>query len=537
MGSLHTILKLYGTSSPGKTWRHLPTGWGTASGLLLLLAASFLLLPSASASYTGAPVTVNGHTYGGLPGDFATVATDLTAPLAVVMDGAQLGTACSPLPAGSLAGQIALISSGTCSFSTKIRNAQDTGALAVLMVNNVIGDPVPMGQDGTPNQPTIPAYMLSKPDGLALVPANGAAVTISAAMAFFQTPYTTTTISAATGQYSDKVTLSATVSPDAAGGSVQFWVNGAAVGSPVSVSSGAASLDYTIDLPAASYIVEADFTSSDAAYANSEGTSTLTVTPEDASLAPDPNNPLAVQVNVAGGTAGPITLKVALTEWQNGPGQVSGTIDELGDICGVAVPVTVTLTPVVGGGSFTATASEITCAGGKLIVQATFNQVPVNVYEVSFSGGGNYYSGSANSVLAVSDPSLGFVSGGGWINRGGGVWGEFAANVKYLNKGVQGGLLYIDHELTEDVRVKSNSMQSLSIVGNTGIVTSKATVAGVGNFWIQAVLVDNGQPGVGVDQFGLKVVAPNSAVVSDLTFGPLTLVGGNIQVPHLTGKK
>jgi minor extracellular serine protease Vpr len=102
--------------------------------------------------------------------------------------GKRLGWGHGLLPAGSLAGQVALISRGTCSFSTKIRNAQDAGALAVLIVNNAIGDPVPMEQDGTLNQPTIPAYMLSQQDGLALVPMNGAVVTISAAVAYFQTP-------------------------------------------------------------------------------------------------------------------------------------------------------------------------------------------------------------------------------------------------------------------------------------------------------------------------------------------------------------
>ena len=156
-------------SSPGSAARALTAGASTLG------------------HYVSAPVTVNGNTYGAVPGDFATVAADLTAPLAVVMEGGALGNACSALPAGSLAGQIALISRGTCTFSTKILNAQDAGALAVLIVNNAIGDPVAMGQDGTPNQPTIPAYMLSQQDGLALVPMNGAVVTISTAMAYFQT--------------------------------------------------------------------------------------------------------------------------------------------------------------------------------------------------------------------------------------------------------------------------------------------------------------------------------------------------------------
>jgi hypothetical protein len=33
----------------------------------------------------------------------------------------------------------------------------------------------------------------------------------------------------------------------------------------------------------------------------------------------------------------------------------------------------------------------------------------------------------------------------------------------------------------------------------------------------------------------LRVTAPGGAVIPDLTFDPVTLSGGNIQVPHLSG--
>src|SRR5262249_32832058 len=46
-----------------------------------------------------------------------------------------------------------------------------------------------IGGDGTPNQPTIPVYMMSQADGLALfAAANGASTTIGAALLYFQTP-------------------------------------------------------------------------------------------------------------------------------------------------------------------------------------------------------------------------------------------------------------------------------------------------------------------------------------------------------------
>lgn len=144
--------------------------------------------------FVGSPVlTADGGRYGAAAGDFATVEANLTAPLDVVTEAPTnavtgLSTACSALPAGSLAGEIALISRGTCAFSVKISNAQAAGAVAVLVVNNVAGDPTAMGSDGTPNQPTVPAYMVGLVDGLALkAKGDGTITTIVAGLDYFNT--------------------------------------------------------------------------------------------------------------------------------------------------------------------------------------------------------------------------------------------------------------------------------------------------------------------------------------------------------------
>jgi len=73
-------------------------------------------------------------------------------------------------------------------------------------------------------------------------------------------------------------------------------------------------------------------------------------------------------------------------------------------------------------------------------------------------------------------------------------------------------------------------MGPLTIVGNTAVITGKATLNGVGNYSFRATAVDNGDPGTS-DQFGLQVINPAGVVMSDLTFAPLTINGGNIQVP------
>jgi minor extracellular serine protease Vpr len=141
--------------------------------------------------FVGAPMTVGADTYELATGDFETVEADLTADLNVVLGGpATLGglnEACSVLPGGSLAGDIAVISRGTCTFSAKIRNAQNAGAAAVVVVNNVQGDPIAMGQDGTPSQPTVPAYMVGLGSRADLIAANGSSATIDSDLEYFLT--------------------------------------------------------------------------------------------------------------------------------------------------------------------------------------------------------------------------------------------------------------------------------------------------------------------------------------------------------------
>jgi len=138
--------------------------------------------------FIAAPISAGGNSYPGLAGDFGAQAADLTAELAAVPGtGANgLSTACSALGV-SLTGKIAMLARGTCTFSTKLRNASDAGAIAVIVSNNAPGDAIVMGQDGTPNQPTLPAYMVSLDDGAPVAAETGTNVTIGAGKAYFIT--------------------------------------------------------------------------------------------------------------------------------------------------------------------------------------------------------------------------------------------------------------------------------------------------------------------------------------------------------------
>lgn len=63
----------------------------------------------------------------------------------------------------SPSGKIALIDRGTCTFRDKILRAQQAGAIAALIVNNVPGNPIAPGGDGVGI--TIPSAMISLDDG------------------------------------------------------------------------------------------------------------------------------------------------------------------------------------------------------------------------------------------------------------------------------------------------------------------------------------------------------------------------------------
>lgn len=90
--------------------------------------------------------------------------TSGTSPMARTGTATSTADACSALPAGSLAGQVALIRRGGCTFHLKSLNAQDAGAIAVVLYNNVAGRFSPTVA-GTPAI-TIPVVAISDAEGV-----------------------------------------------------------------------------------------------------------------------------------------------------------------------------------------------------------------------------------------------------------------------------------------------------------------------------------------------------------------------------------
>lgn len=106
-------------------------------------------------------------------------ATPITADLALVEDNtAPINDGCEAIVnAAALAGKIAVIDRGNCSFVIKVEAAQNAGALAVIIINNVAGAPFQMG--GASNNITIPSIMIEMGDG-ASIKAQMASGTVNA---------------------------------------------------------------------------------------------------------------------------------------------------------------------------------------------------------------------------------------------------------------------------------------------------------------------------------------------------------------------
>jgi subtilisin family serine protease len=93
----------------------------------------------------------------------------------------------APPPAGSLAGKIALIQRGDCTYTVKFANAAAAGAIAGLVYNNSGNERVTMAGDST-----IPGGFLARQDGLDLLPFNDQPVQVSAVddVIYIPDPYT-----------------------------------------------------------------------------------------------------------------------------------------------------------------------------------------------------------------------------------------------------------------------------------------------------------------------------------------------------------
>jgi minor extracellular serine protease Vpr len=85
------------------------------------------------------------------------------------------------------AGKLAIIDRGVCTFSQKVANAKAAGAIAVLIINNVAGDPIAMARTAGFDD-DIPAVMIGKNEGAALRTSGATTASAEATFQEFVTP-------------------------------------------------------------------------------------------------------------------------------------------------------------------------------------------------------------------------------------------------------------------------------------------------------------------------------------------------------------
>ena len=133
---------------------------------------------STNQHFVGQPFTYpagGGTTVGAAVGDFDALPGNSFNLFDTASDG------CTSVPAGA-SGDLAIINRGNCTFSQKVANAKAAGAIAVLIVNNVAGDPTAIARTAGFDD-NLPAVMIGQNEGAALR-ASGA--TTASAEATFQ---------------------------------------------------------------------------------------------------------------------------------------------------------------------------------------------------------------------------------------------------------------------------------------------------------------------------------------------------------------
>ncbi|HSI60018.1 MAG TPA: PA domain-containing protein [Ideonella sp.] len=169
----------------GKTWFDMSDTERTASarnGRKLVWSGAHVNAAVPAVLKAGTPLlSVSSNRFPDVAGDYQVGPASFGAPLtagavkgeiARVIDQADgvTGLACDPFSAtntSAVAGRIALVDRGACTFATKVKNAQDAGAIGVIVADNVAGSP-PASLGGADPAVIIPSVRITQADGATL---------------------------------------------------------------------------------------------------------------------------------------------------------------------------------------------------------------------------------------------------------------------------------------------------------------------------------------------------------------------------------
>lgn len=279
---------------------------------------------------------------------------------------------------------------------------------------------------------------------------------------------------------------------------------------------------------------------------------TITVTWEDATIVDI--LPTFIQIDGNDGDIDSVALTGKFVEAADG--YPSSTLSTYATAYG-ATDVKFDLSPIGSGSSGrNCTDTGVPTTGGSPVGCPVLNLLS-DVYQIDADIQGAWFSGIGIGSLAVFDPANGFATGGGHFiwSDGPSPWTGAKANFgftgKLVNKNVKGSVLLVIHTASGPYVIKTNAFSGLANQQVTGqgywytSMTGKATYSvptgqvnpycspdslKCGNFTVIMYAEDRAEPGAGVDTYKLKLIAPNSLVVFDMSLQ--TILGGNVQVPH-----
>lgn len=296
--------------------------------------------------------------------------------------------------AAAVSGNIALIDRGTCGFTVKVKNAQDAGAIAVIIADNAAGSP-PAGLGGADPLVVIPAVRITLDDGNAVKAQLGAGVNVTLKV--------DNTIRAGADRFGKPLMFSP--NPFQSGSSVSHWDTSA---SPNQLMEPSINADLTHEVTPPNDLTYSQMR--DIGWVVSVLPNTIVKTTGDAQSTPV-NQPFATPITV---TTTPAASGLTVT-WTVNPSSGAGanfpsTGDRIAvsttDALGVATAPALTANGVAGAYSMNATVP----GAGTTTFTLTNNVALLPDLTISKTHSGNFAQGQVGATYTVTVNNVGAAS-------------------------------------------------------------------------------------------------------------------------------